>query len=196
MIHAAINCMAGQLNEFLGRVLATAEDIVVVSNLLGPDGAIAPNVTNKILLFLTAIERDSSTRAAEPPGRAFSGTSPLYLNIYVMVAANFTGQHYPDALRLLSLAVGFFNERAVLDRFNSPDLDKSIGKLILDIENTTPQVASNIWGVLGGRYLPSVLYRVRVLAIDNDAIRGRLPRVNEPAVAANNSGGGGDERLP
>lgn len=189
MIHAALHCLASQLNEFIGRTLTTTEEVVVVSNLLGPDGGVAPNVSNKLVLFLTSIERDTVARAVEQPGRGFAGTAPLFLNIYVMVAANFTGQHYPDALRLISLVIGFFHEHAVFDRFSDPDLDKSVDKLVIDIENTSPQVMSNIWGVLGGRYLPSVLYRVRVIAIDNDTIRARQPRINAPEVAANKRGG-------
>jgi hypothetical protein len=39
---------------------------------------------------------------------------------------------------------------------------------------------SNIWGVLGGRYLPSVLYRVRMVAVGGDAVRERVPAVLAP----------------
>lgn len=185
MIHAAIRCLAGELNDFFGRTLDTAEDMVVVSNLLGADGAVAPDVTNKIVLFLTAIERDTVTqRGPDQPGRAFVGGGPLFLNIYLMAAANFTGRNYQDALRLISLLIGFFHERPVFDRNNSPAMDGSIEKLVLDLENTPPPVMSNIWGVLGGRYLPSVLYRVRVVAIDNGHIIGRQAGITDPTVAA------------
>jgi hypothetical protein len=68
----------------------------------------------------------------------------------------------------------------VIDRVNSPDLDDRIEKLILDIENTPPQAMSNIWGVLGGRYLPSVLYRVRMVAVGGEEIRERVPRITDP----------------
>lgn len=184
MIHAAVRCLAGELNEFFGRTLTSAEEVVVVSNLLGPDGALAPDVSNKIVLFLTAIERDTVTqRAPDQAGRAFLGGGPMFLNIYLMAAANFTGRNYPDALRLISLLIGFFHERPMFDHQNSPGMDESIDKLILDIENTPPPVMSNIWGVLGGRYLPSVLYRVRVVAIDNGNIIGRDHRIADPAVA-------------
>jgi hypothetical protein len=185
MIDLAINAMAAQLNQYLQNLSHSNEDLVVVSNLLGPDGAPAPNVSNRIILFLTAIERDTLTqRGAEHGVRGLAGPGPLFLNLYVMAAANFTGNNYPEALKFLSLVVGFFHGRPVLDHSNCPELAPAIDKLILDIENTPPQAMSNIWGVLGGRYLPSVLYRVRMVVIDSANVHGRVPRVTSPGAGA------------
>lgn len=184
MIDRAVSQIATQLNEYLRGLLDISEDIVVVSNLLGPDGALAPNVDNRIVVFLTSIEKDTVPRRAEHPGSALSGSKPLFLNLYVMVAANFTGANYPEALKFLALVVAFFNRNQVLDHASAPDLDDRLDKLVLDIENTPPQAMSNIWGVLGGRYLPSVLYRVRMVPVGGDVVEGRVPRVTDPRGAA------------
>jgi hypothetical protein len=185
MIDLAINAMAAELNQYLRALMNTSEDLVVVSNLLGPDGAAAPNVANRIILFLTSIERDTVTqRGPEHTARGLAGPGPLFLNLYVMAAANFTGNNYPEALKFLSLVVGFFHGRPVFDQHNCPSLDRAIDKLVLDIENTPPQAMSNIWGVLGGRYLPSVLYRVRMVVIDSANVHGRVPRIMAPDAGA------------
>jgi Pvc16 N-terminal domain len=182
MIDAAIRCLAGELNEFLGRTLETVEELVTVSNLLGADGAAAPDTGNRIVLFLTAIERDTaSQRAPDGAGRMDAGSGPLFLNIYLMAVANFPGRHYPEALRLISLLIGFFHEHRIFDRHSSPGMDPAIDRLILDIENTPPAVMSNVWSVLGGRYLPSVLYRVRMVSIDKGYVQ-RVPRITEPGM--------------
>lgn len=181
MIDRAIGQVAAQLNEYLRGLIESSEDIVVVSNLLGPDGAPAPNVNNRVVLFLTSIEKD--TIPVRPPQGTFDGLDahrPLFLNLYLMVAANFTGNNYPEALKYLSHTIAFFHSRPVLNHSNSPDLDERIEKLVLDIENTSPQAMSNIWGVLGGRYLPSVLYRVRMVAVGGEEIRERVPRITDP----------------
>lgn len=191
MIDRAISQIAAQLNEYLSGLLGTSEELVVVSNLLGPDGSPAPNVNNRVILFLTSIDKDTVTQRL-PEGRAsaFSGSQPLFLNIYLMVAANFTGANYPEALKFLSLVIGFFHRQPVIDHANSPDLDQRIDKLVLDIENTSPQAMSNIWGVLGGRYLPSVLYRVRMVAVGGGDIHGRVSPIMAPETAANHRPGG------
>jgi len=191
MIDRAISQIAAQLNEYLRGLLGTSEELVVVSNLLGPDGSPAPNVNNRVILFLTSIDKDTVTQRL-PEGRAtaFSGSQPLFLNIYLMVAANFTGANYPEALKFLSLVIGHFHRQPVIDHANSPDLDQGIDKLVLDIENTSPQAMSNIWGVLGGRYLPSVLYRVRMVAVGGGDVRARVSPIMAPETAASHRAGG------
>ena len=42
------------------------------------------------------------------------------------------------------------------------------------------QDLSNLWGALGGKYLPSIMYRVRMVAFDAEDITGRIPLVSEP----------------
>lgn len=185
MIYSAIRLLAYELNQFLRGALSLAEDIVVVSNLVGTDGAQSPNVSNKVVLMLTSIERDTAGVRAQDAGmRAFSAGPPVFLNFYLMVAANFSGNHYPDALKLIGAVIGFFQKQASFDPHNSPDLDETIEKLVLDIENLSPQQLSNIWGLLGGRYMPSVLYRVRMIAVDGESIRSRKPLVSEPLITA------------
>lgn len=182
MLDFTIKELANQLNQYLMRNLSLSENIVEVSNIVAPDGSVAANIDNKVILSLCSIERDTATlRAPDSAHRSVTLSPPLFLNLYVMVAANFTGKHYADGLRLLSLSIAFFHNKAVFDRSNTPELDPAIDKLVLDIKNLTPHEMSNVWGLLGGRYLPSVLYRIRVVAPATDLI-GRTPLVVDPSV--------------
>ncbi|MBS1189259.1 MAG: hypothetical protein H6R10_1051 [Rhodocyclaceae bacterium] len=184
MIHAALFHLAGQLNEFLTRGLGLAEDMVVVSNLLDPDGSVAPGVANKLVLFLTNIQKDTTpgnmpaaSQGEGPSGRRYP---PVHLNLYVMVAASFSGSNYPEALKMISAAILFFQKHPVFDRRSSPGLDRRIDKLTLDIENLGTQDLASLWGVLSGKYLPSVLYRVRMVTFDSQDIQALEPTVRQP----------------
>jgi hypothetical protein len=189
MIHLALKQLAYQLNQYLMRTLTISDDIAVVSNVVGPDGVLAPNLDNKVVLVLTSIERDTvPMRAPEDTARALSGSAPMFLNLYVMVAANFKGDNYPEALKFISLAITFFQQQTIFDRRNTPDLDRGIEKLILDIQNLTRHEMSNVWGLLGGRYMPSVLYRVRMVTIAADDIQGRIPVITQPEAGVGYSG--------
>lgn len=97
-----------------------------------------------------------------------------------MMAANFTGSKYPEALKFLSSIISFFRKNRVINRQTTPEMDTRIEKLILDIENLSIQDLSNLWGFLGGKYLPSILYRVRMVAFDSEDVVGRVPVVSEP----------------
>lgn len=183
MIYLAINHIAFELNQFLRRSSLAGEDIVVLANPVEPDGRADQLTANKVVLFLAGIERDTV------PGRAgdshaLARNAPTFLNLYLMVAANFTGRSYPESLKHLSRVIAFFQQHPVFDRNSSPAMDAGIDKLILDMENLDRRELNNIWGMFGGKYMPSVLYRVRMVGIDSDSVSGRRHIITEPTVAA------------
>lgn len=185
LIHAAINHIAVQLNAYLRRTSNLSEDIVVFSSLIESDGSAAPHTNNKLVLLLTNIQKDtvpqrSGAHSLGFDGRALASTQSLYLNLNVMLAANFNGSNYAEALKFISKAIGFFQINPVFDRQGSPDMDPRIEKIILDIENLNSQDLSNIWGMLGGKYLPSVYYRIRMICLSPDNIVAQLPLVSRP----------------
>jgi hypothetical protein len=188
MIDAALAHIAGQLNQALRRWFGVAEDMVAVSNLVEPDGSVATNVANKLVVMLVNIERE--TAMGREPGRAGGwgrivvGSAPAHLNLSVMVAANFGGNNYPEALKLISAVVAFFQGRPVLDHANTPELDGGIDRLTLEIENLDTAALSNLWSVLGGKYLPSVLYKVRMVSVDPGDVKGQLAAIVRPDVKA------------
>ncbi|GGI52872.1 DUF4255 domain-containing protein [Oxalicibacterium solurbis] len=186
MINAALAHLASQLNQSLKREYSLAEDIVVVSNIVEPNGSVAPNVSNKLVMLVANIEKDTvpqhqSSQAGS--GRIAVGAQPLFLNLYVMVAANFNGTSYPEALKLISSAISFFQRQAVFDHQSTPDLDPRIERLILDLENLKIQDLNNVWGLLSGKYLPSVLYKVRMITIDSAMAVDQVPTLRAPRVA-------------
>jgi hypothetical protein len=183
MIDLALQHLAGELNQSLAGIQSGSGPMAIVSNLVGPDGQLAPDIDNKILFTLVAVERDTvPVRAPDQAGGTLAGNAPLYLNLFVLVSANFTGPNYPQGLKFISAAIAFFQRHPTFDRRSTPDLHASVNKLALDIENRTPHEMSNLWGLMGGRYLPSVLYRVRMVAMDG-GVTDRLPVVTGPAAS-------------
>jgi hypothetical protein len=170
MINSALSHLASELNESLQKSFRLDENIVVVSGMVEQDGSLPMQANNKVAISLINIERDTFTKSGGGSGGSFSrasvGNEPVYLNLYVMVSICFGGNNYLESMKFLSTAIAFFQRRPVFDHSNTPDLDDRIEKLVLDLENLSIQELSNIWGVLGGKYYPSVLYRVRMVAID------------------------------
>lgn len=177
MIHAAVSHIANQLNQFLKRSFDLNEDVVVMSNILEQDGTLAPNISNKLVVFLVNVERET-TSALQAKSSDFAQSAstypPVFLNLYVMIAGHFGASNYAEALKFLSNTVSFFQRQPVFDHQLTPDLDKRIDKLALDIENLNIQDLSSLWGVLSGKYLPSILYKVRMVSFDAGDIRSQL----------------------
>lgn len=177
MIHAAVSHIANQLNQFLKRSFDLNEDVVVMSNILEQDGTLAPNISNKLLVFLVNVEKETtSSRQGNSSSfeRSASTYPPIFLNLYVMVAGNFGCSNYSEGLKFLSNTVSFFQRQPVFDHQSTPDMDKRITKLALDIENLNIQDLSSLWGILSGKYQPSILYKVRMVSFDAGDIKSQL----------------------
>lgn len=187
MIDIALAHIAGQLDQALRRRFGAAEAMVVVSSLVDLDGSVSPQVGGKLVVLLAGIERETlayrdNRQLQATDGRFVTGSAPAHLNLSVMCAANFASGTYAEALKLISATVAFFQARPVIDHANTPELDARIDKLTLEIENLGMPAMCNLWGVLGGKYLPSVLYKVRMSTIEAGDVTGQATLVRETAV--------------
>ncbi len=191
MIDAAIGHVATELNQYIRRTFSLSEDMVVISNLLEQDGALSVQVNNKLALFLVNIEKDTTPQQVAPsfgPGaeRLVESTPPLHLNLYLVIAGNFSGSNYTEGLKFISAAVSFFQRQPMMDQNTTPGLDRRIARLMFDIENTSMQDLSSMWGMLSGKYLPSVLYKVRMVTFDAGDIERQSSRLQKTSFAVGN----------
>lgn len=188
MIDTAIMALCAQLNEFLKRNANVAYDIVRPSNLVEQNGNVVPDVENRLVMFLVNVVRESlpykGGSGTTGLTRYVGGNPPVHMTLSVMVAANFSGRHYPDALKFLSNTVSFFQRRPVFDHANTPELDNRIDRLVLEVENLSITDLSNLWGILSGKYVPSILYKVRMVTFDTNDVISQTPPISSADAAA------------
>jgi hypothetical protein len=175
MIDRAVSLVAGRLNGHLRARFGIADDLVAVSGLTDAEGKPPPGVRNRLALFVTGITHDTMARGVPGRlpivgGRSPVNPAPVHLNVHLMLASSFDPENYLESLKILSHSVQFFQANPVFDRLNAPDMDRSIAQLTLEIENLGTDATSQLWGILGGRYLPSVPYRMRTVTIDAGAL--------------------------
>jgi hypothetical protein len=175
VIDRAISLVAQRLNQHLRGRFGVADDLVAVTALTDAEGKPAVAARNRLVVFVTGITHDAMARG--PAGRAIGlggriavGHAPVHLNVSLMLASNFDPDNYLESLKILSHAVQFFQANPVFDRLNAPEMDHSLRQLTLEIQNLETDASSQLWGTLGGRYLPSVLYRMRTIPIDAGAM--------------------------
>lgn len=187
MIHAAVSQVAAELNRYLQRSFERSDEIVSISNILDQDGTLAPQIDNKVVLFVTNIAKEPAANPADrmahivhrdSGSRRIAAVEPLRVNVYLMFAAHFRGANYPEALKYIGSTMRFFQAKPVLDHFNTPDLDPQIDRLAFDMESLDIEQLSHLWGILSSRYLPSVLYKMRLVTIAGDEVSGRLPEID------------------
>lgn len=180
MIDATFDFILGQLNGFLGTRYPGSEPHVVISSIANQDGTVPPQIENKLILSLVNVERE--TAAVNPPrleprnGDYARVSPPLNINLYMLVSACF-GNNYGESLKFLSGAMGFFQGRPVYTGSESADFPPGLERLSLEMVNLSFQDLNNLWGNLGGKYLPSVVFKARMLTIQEGWVTERVPAV-------------------
>lgn len=184
LIYAAIFHITQQLNQHLKRTFDLTEDSVVISNIVEQDGTVAASAANKLVASLINIEKDTTPSHFQSKPRTAGRLSeisspPVHINLYVLFAGNFNGKNYGEALKFLSNTIDYFQRNPFFTQSNSPELDPRIAKLTLDIENLNIKDLSSLWSVLSGKYLPSILYKIRMVTFDARDISSRIPKLME-----------------
>ena len=196
MIDSALTYVVEQMNQHLRNKLKVAEDKVFITSILNQDGSMANAEENVLLATLINVQEEKSIvnrRAVSESGGGFSKSNPpVSLNLFVLFSASFSGRLSVQGLRFLSLVVGFFQANKSFDGATSPGLDSRIQRLNFEIHNLNFMEQSNIWSAMGAKYMPSVLYKVRMLTVHEEHVTGELPMVegtNEgPAFDTRNGG--------
>jgi len=172
MIHELLPLVCGELNDYFLSQFDAGEDKIVLSGIVNQDGSVAIKEENKVIVSLINIERDGSNQ------NSTSGTlPPVHINLYVSFAAYFNPNNYPEALKFVSGVIGFFQGKPIFDPSNTPGLNPSITRVTVEMVNVPFSELGHLWGVIGGKYLPSVIYRFRTLHIEEDLIEDEIPYV-------------------
>ncbi|MBL3570521.1 hypothetical protein BV509_12825 [Rhodovulum sulfidophilum] len=176
MIDQALSLAVDRLNGHLAGRFRTGDDVVVLSPLTDAEGKPADAARNKLALFVTAIAEDTMPRSARGPGLSSiglaRGAQAIHLDIYAMLAAAHDPDKYAEGLKQLSAALMFFQVQPVMTPQNTPDMPPGLAQLSFEIANLKVEEVGQLWGNLGGRYVPSVMFKIRSVRVDAGAIAG------------------------
>ncbi len=122
-------------------------------------------------IALVNLEEERTTRSQVPEPRLVNGREILVepvlkLNLLVLVAANF--KQYDVGLKYLALALTFFQSHPLFTRLRSPGLDPRIERMAADLQSPGFEQLNQLWAAIGGKQLPSALYRVRLVVVQDD----------------------------
>lgn len=185
MILHALKILENELNAHLNIIEVTDEDKVILGNvgtLETANGVRTQEWLDKILITLVNF-REEKTLKNGPYSRVNDATlrteyfnPAVYANFYLLFTA--TASNYDNALTYLSRIIRFFQSKNVFtpDNLEAPtpvtisneyDVLQDF-KIILDLYSPTFEELNHLWGTLGGRQYPSVLYQMRLLELKHD----------------------------
>lgn len=179
MVYEALSCLANEMNEHFRNRLRINEQKVVISSIVNQDGTIAIQGENKLVITLINTEKESAVNKPSKGIGSFSNASTtLNLNLYLLFSAYFSQGNYLESLRFLSFVIGYFVNKPVFSHANTPDLDNNIEKLSFEIVDMNTDTLSNLWSTLGAKYMPSVVYKVRMITFNDTYIKEFRPTVS------------------
>lgn len=178
MINESLKFLAEEVNRYLNLKIPNptlTQPRLVVSNIAvanDSNASVDPKVDDRAVLTLVNVEEDKVAKQQEHYSKTDNSTvyknPPLYLNFYILFAMNRTS--YSDSLRFLGHIIQFFQHQFVFTPVSHPGLDAKIQRLVVDLHNMSFEQTNHLWSVLGGKYYPSVMYKVRQVTINEDAV--------------------------
>lgn len=187
MIHLAVSYIVDELNAYLNvRSPSLTPGRVVQSNLLAQDGKVEKDAKEKVVLSVVNVEEDRIFRSARATRRQEDGTyervqPEVKLYVYLLIVANLG--NYNEALKALSYIVSYFQVNSHVDYTDISGVEDVDGRLLFDLYSQTFEQQNHLWGTLGAKYRPSIMYRMGLTTIRDDQKEGEVPPIQRINVS-------------
>jgi len=178
MIHTCLSFLTNELNDYLKLRTGspTVDRVFLTSVATEGGGVVIPNKSLGVSLINIEEDRvykDQKSTLINNHGNVERLNPEIKLNLYVLISANFQDtdsedsiNDYAEGLKQLSWVISFFQAKNVFTPENSPklaDFDPNLTKLVVELYSYSFEQLYNFWSVVGAKYLPSVLYKIRIL---------------------------------
>jgi len=182
LIGSVLDLMQEELNGFLGKKEPRylEHPPVLVSDLVDQKGDWAFSLggenevqQDRVIVTLINIEEETFGKAQLPYVKKNDHSIDLLnpeikLNLYVLFSSfsnKSESERYLNCLNIISYVVLFFQSKHVFDHQNTPNLAQGIEKVIMELVSLTFEQQNYMWSTLGAKFMPSVLYKLRLLVV-------------------------------
>lgn len=188
MLDVALKFLQDQLAEHLRTRTGSDAVKVKMCRLVDDTGKVAFPTDGLGTLAMSVINiEEERVFKAQTPGISYRNgvqveTEPeLKLNLLLLFAANFV--QYEVALQYLSHLLLFFQANPAFTPERHPSLDARLGKLVMELQSLSLDQVNQIWAFVGGKQLPSVAYKLRLVVLQPETPARVQPPIT--SVAAN-----------
>lgn len=175
MIDLALTALRDALRGFIQRKLQVVhvEEKVVLTSIVDQDGqSTIPNNSLGIALYRIAEDRitEREHQSSVIAHHYEKLRAPVIVDLEIMIAANF--KDYSESLKFISATIAFFQTQNLFDHQSNPDLPESMTPF--SVTMFTPDISNHnhTWSLFGGRYMPSAMYRLHYLVIQENQVTG------------------------
>lgn len=184
MIFEVLQIIVEEVNSYFEGNPVSLENIATI---MDSDGGDNQNNTTDIVLSLLNMQEEATMKNI--PNHFVNGTEVEYrnsiinLNLFILFSA--TNSIYSEALKGVSRVIEFFQGKHVFTQSNSNFTREgdmlNIEDFRFNVHLYTPtfEELNFIWGTLGGKQYPSVLYKVTLIELERDLLTARGTLITE-----------------
>ena len=191
MIASALRLLVDEINRYIESVEPglSSDEFVRLGHISLAENSSDNNegTLGFVVLSLVNIEEEKRLknrgRTVKVDDEFQTSNPPINLNLYLLFSASL--RDYEMALHRLSQVIEFFQGKFVFTVSNSPSpraiSDENLAdfKLIMDIHTLNFEQINDLWGSLGGKQVPFVIYRGRLVQLERDAIQMAGPLIEQ-----------------
>jgi hypothetical protein len=170
-----------------------AQAMVVIDNIALLESDTASTLNNCIVFSIVNIEEESTLKNTpalkkDASGKARYENPPVYLNLYLLISccnkAVSSHNEYYETLTKLSLVIRFFQGKTAFTAYDPSKLSKEYDditdfRIKPELYTLTFEQLNHLWGVLGGKQMPAVMYKLRLIAISGRKRLRDVPLIEE-----------------
>ncbi|MFL5740117.1 MAG: DUF4255 domain-containing protein [Flavisolibacter sp.] len=198
MIRTALEFIQKELDAFMvdrenDIAHYSRNNVVDLKTLILQNGTLNTIDTMHITMMLVGLdeERREGVRPYYIPSddkQFLKLNSPVEVDLFVLFTAH--NANYPTALRDLSDVVAFFQSNPVFDEQKFPQLNanvddagkkpwRQIQRLSFNLHHLSFDQQNNLWAMIGAKYMPSVVYKVKMLTVFDTKAKQKSPAIME-----------------
>ncbi|HQI46694.1 MAG TPA: DUF4255 domain-containing protein [Bacteroidales bacterium] len=144
------------------------------------------NSSNSILITLLNIEEEkflknqNHYRKENKDDIGYKVVNPeIQLNLYVLFSAQ--KNDYAEALKQISHLITLFQGKNVFEKEDFPS-DINLESLIIEFYSLSLEQNNNMWQTLGSKLVPSALYKIKLISIQDNKKLGDVGEVRGIAI--------------
>ncbi len=153
-----------------------------------------PNIQDNVIMSVVNVEEEKALRYSktqtliqrpDPNDSQIVTHHPvIFINLYILFGSN--NSSYRIALNEISSVINFFQRQHVFTNEQLASIPEEVERVVFELCTTSFEQLNHLWGVLGGKYIPSVLYKVRILPHEDIRLEsgsGRILRERANSIA-------------
>ncbi|MDF2188590.1 DUF4255 domain-containing protein [Paraflavitalea sp. CAU 1676] len=178
------------LNTFISNKIGASSDFVLCSNLNNViDKSDGP--TDIIVISIVSIEEEKMLKSPDNYVKFNNEINyrkpPIWLNIICLFTFYTKNHENYNGIDMLENVIQYFQSKPRIDKTNAvvpANYPAGLEEVRAEFVSLNYEQTNDLWGLFGGKYHPSVVYKFKTIPVDNADVTPGGPPIEETMVNA------------